>query len=179
MRPRHIALLCLALLGLGALAGPAAGNLPQPPAKLRYTWTLMWVGPGKGVGDIWELDIQNTNDVKFINAFSWAPPDGLTVIAVTGSEGGRCALIGPTIKCSGNIAPTSCGTCEGGMLTVHFTGNGFDPIWVPTDDGGTWANAGWSPGTVNVTATSSAFSDLPLCKKGQVSTKRKPCAKRG
>jgi hypothetical protein len=61
-------------------------------------------------------------------------------------------------------------------MTVDFTGNGFEPVRVHTDYGGYWFDQGWTPGVTTVTKTSS-FGDLPLCSKGQVSTKRKPCAK--
>jgi hypothetical protein len=65
-------------------------------------------------------------------------------------------------------------------MTIDFTGSSpsLDSTFVHTDYGGYWVSQGWGlAGQVNVTSTSS-FSDVPLCAKGQVSTKGKPCVKK-
>jgi hypothetical protein len=171
----------LAVVFLAALcwSGAAISMTAQdPPAALKFTVILRWVGADKSGADKWELYVENTNLVKFINTFRWVPPTGLQVKAITNAGGGKCRLSDGIIMCSGNIAPESCSSCEGGGMTIEFTGNGFDPVWVPTDGGGGyWFSQGWTPGGVTVTSTSS-FTDLPLCAKGHVSTKKKPCAKR-
>jgi hypothetical protein len=180
MRPRR--LLVTAVAGLAAVAAQAAataeGSPPQnvSPSK-RFTVTLRWVGPGSSGGNEWELDVENTNTGRYINSFRWSPPAGLEIKAVTGAEGGHCSLAGGDVACAGNIAPEACMSCEGGTMTIHFTGNGFDPVWIKTDWGGYWFDQGWTPGTTTVTSTSALFGDLPVCGKGQVATKRKPCAK--
>jgi hypothetical protein len=169
------------LVGLAALATSLPANAQtsaQPPPPLsalrapqyQNTVTLRWVQ-----NTTWELYVENTNHSRFINVFNWAPPAGLTIKQITSSQGGNCRVNQGTIQCSGNIAPVSCSTCEGGAMTIDFVGTGFAPAWVHTDYGGYWFSQGWMPGVLNVTVTSS-FGDLPQCAKGQVSTKSKPCA---
>jgi hypothetical protein len=174
--PQALGLVCFVVLwgAVAANARTSATPLPassQHAAKFQNTVTLRWVGASK-----WELYVENTNHNKFINVFEWAPPAGLTIRAITSSEGGTCKLSSSSIRCSGNIAPASCNTCEGGSMTVNFVAAGFESTFVPTDYGGYWIAYGWQPGNLNVTSTSS-FADLPLCAKGQVSTKTKPCVK--
>jgi hypothetical protein len=171
------------LVGLAALsASPLAygetSAKSSPPnlkvlraAKHQNIVTLRWVQKNQ-----WELQVENTNATSFIHDFEWAPPTGLTISRITSSLGGNCRLDQAIIKCTGDIAPISCNTCEGGTMTIDFEGTGFDPTFVHTDYGGYWITQGWMPGSVNVTALS-PFGDLPLCAKGQASTKAKPCAK--
>jgi hypothetical protein len=171
-----LGLVCLVALCGSMTANATISAAPNPavtpvPPKFQNTATLRWVG-----GTNWELYIENTNRQKFINVFEWEPPAGLTVTSITSNQGGKCRLSSTRIQCSGNIAPAPCNTCEGGGLTVDFVAAGFDSTWVKTDYGGYWIAYGWQPGVVNVTTTSS-FADLPLCAKGQVSKKTKPCAK--
>jgi hypothetical protein len=151
-------------------ANPPLAADTQALAKFQNNVTLMWMGEGQ-----WQLYVENTNRTKFINTFEWNPPAGLTIRSITGSQGGRCILAGGNIRCSGNIAPIPCDTCEGGAMTINFVGSGFESKWVSTDYGGYWIAYGWQPGNLNVTSTSS-FADLPVCAKGQVSTKARPCA---
>jgi hypothetical protein len=37
---------------------------------------------------MYQLEVQNTSGIGYINAFSWDPPVNLTITAVTSSEGG-------------------------------------------------------------------------------------------
>src|SRR5437773_5251631 len=101
--PPALGLVCLvALFGsVAASAKTSAAPLPvgaQAAAKFQNTVTLRWVGASK-----WELYVENTNHNRFINAFEWAPPVGLTITAITSSEGGRCKLSSSSIRSSGNI----------------------------------------------------------------------------
>ena len=57
---------------------------------------------------LYQLLIQNTSGIGFINTFNWVPPAGFTVTAVTSSEGGRCTVSNGDISCTGGgkgIAP--------------------------------------------------------------------------
>src|SRR5438034_11241216 len=145
MRTRQaLAVVFLAALCWSDAASGAAAQ--DPPAKLKFTVILMWMGAEKGGGDKWQLYVENTNLVKFINTFRWVPPTGLQVKAITNTGGGKCKLAEGNITCSGNIAPEACSSCEGGGMTIEFTGNGFDPVWVPSEDGGYWISQGWTPG---------------------------------
>ena len=85
---------------------------------------VRWIGPG-----LYQLDVQNTSGIGFIDTFSWVPPAGLTITAVTSSEGGKCALVSGDIKCNGKIAPPDCTCRAGGDLTVNFTASGLDPTF--------------------------------------------------
>ena len=91
---------------------------------------MRWISPG-----IYELDVQNTSGIGYINVFTWTPPPALTVVAVTKTVGGKCSLAGGYIQCSGKIPPPKC-TCQaGGDLTVTFTAKGLEP---------TFANGYWT-----------------------------------
>jgi hypothetical protein len=133
-------------------------------------------------GGHYQLDVQNTSGIGFINQFTWVPPVNLTVIAVTSSEGGKCSLVGGSIMCTGKVAPPSC-TCEaGGDLTVNFTARGLEPTFA----NGYWTYYGiigaylqiqqMTPVPYHIpSALPKIGLDLPLCKKGQKSTKARPC----
>jgi hypothetical protein len=124
----------------------------------------------------YQIEVQNTNPRSFIKSFVYTPPNGLTVTAVTGAEGGTCSLSSGQINCAGKLVPSTCDGCVGASLIVNFTGAGLDP---------TFANGFWTyygvVGGLQVTGTipvqKPTFGDLPLCKKGHVSTKAHPCVK--
>jgi hypothetical protein len=139
--------------------------------------TVRWLGPG-----LYQLDVQNTSGIGYIDTFSWVPPLGLTITAVTSSEGGKCALSSGDIECNGKMAPPRC-TCQaGGELTVNFTAVGLEPTFA----NGYWTYHGFSgdylqieqmtPVPYHIPSALPKFgADLPLCKKGQKSTKARPC----
>ena len=139
---------------------------------------VRWVSPG-----VYQLDVQNTSGIGYINQFTWVPPVNLTVTAVTSSEGGRCSLVGGSIQCNGKVAPPKC-TCQaGGDLTVTFTAKGLEPTFA----NGYWTYYGidgaylqiqqMTPVPYHIPSTlPNTGLDLPLCKKGQRSTKAHPCA---
>ena len=127
--------------------------------------------------DHYQVEVQNTNPTSFIKSFDWTPPSGLTVTAVTGSQGGTCKLDGAGgISCTGKATPATCSGCVGASMLVNFTATGLEP---------TYANGYWTyygvVGGVQVTGTipiqKPSFGDLPVCKKGQKSTKKNPCVK--
>jgi len=130
----------------------------------------------------YQLDVQNTSGIGFINQFTWVPPPNLTVTAVTSSEGGKCALVGGSIQCKGKVAPPSCTCLPGGDLTVIFAARGL----YPTFANGYWTYYGivgaflqiqqMTPVPYHIPSTIPKLgADLPLCKKGQTSTKASPC----
>ena len=137
---------------------------------------VTWIAPGK-----YQLDVQNTSGIGYINEFTRVPPPNLTVTAVTSSEGGRCALVGGNIQCNGKVAPPNCTCRAGGDLTVTFTANGLDPTFA----NGYWTYYGiagaylqiqqMTPVPYHIPSALPSGADLPLCKKGQKSTKTNPC----
>jgi hypothetical protein len=138
---------------------------------------VRWLSPG-----LYQLDVQNTSGIGYINLFSWVPPAGMTITAVTSSEGGKCSLQGGNIVCSGQIAPPTC-TCQaGGDLTVNFTATGLQPTFA----NGYWTFYGIQGAYLQIqqmtpvpyhipSALPKYGADLPLCKKGHKSTKANPC----
>ena len=40
----------------------------------------------------YQVEIENSNPLKFVSSFNWTPPSGMTVTAVTSSIGGKCHL---------------------------------------------------------------------------------------
>jgi hypothetical protein len=138
---------------------------------------VRWVGAGT-----YQLDVQNTSGIGYINQFTWVPPANLTVTAVTSSEGGKCTLVGGSIQCNGKVAPPSCTCLAGGDLTVTFTAKGLDPTFA----NGYWTYYGivgaylqiqqMTPVPYHIPSVLPKLGlDLPLCKKGQTSTKARPC----
>jgi len=137
---------------------------------------VRWVSPGS-----YQLEVQNTSGIGYINAFSWDPPINLTITAVTSSEGGRCSLLGGSIECTGKVAPPKCTCLAGGSLTVNFTAKGLEPTFA----NGYWTYYGFSaahlqiqqmtPVPYHIPSALPTFTDVPVCKKGQKSTKASPC----
>jgi hypothetical protein len=126
--------------------------------------------------DHYQIEVQNNNEASFIKSFVYTPPNGLTISAVTGVLGGTCSLSSGAINCTGKIVPPTCDGCVGASLIVNFTARGLEP----TFGNGYWTYYG-VVGGVQVTGTTpvekSTFGDLPLCKKGQKSTKAHACVK--
>lgn len=101
---------------------------------------------------------------------------------MTSTEGGKCSLVSGNIECNGNIRPPNC-TCQaGGDLTVRFTATGLDPTFA----NGYWTYHGMVGAYLTIermtpvpyhipSALPKYGADLPLCKKGQKSTKASPC----
>jgi hypothetical protein len=160
-------------------AAPAAGVAPEtlPKGAADAVSVFRWIGPGQ-----YQLDVQNTSGIGYIDTFNWVPPVNLTVTAVTSTVGGHCSLVGGDIQCSGKIPPPTC-TCQaGGDLVVNFTGTGLEPTFA----NGYWTYYGIVGAYLQIeTMTPVPYHipsfvpnptlDLPLCKKGQKSTKASPC----
>jgi hypothetical protein len=161
----------------------AAGPAPSDPNTLGRSAgdavaIVRWLSPGT-----YQLDVQNTSGIGYINQFTWTPPPALTVTGVTSTEGGKCSLSGSVIVCSGKVRPPDCTCLPGGDLTVTFTANGLEPTFAH----GYWTYYGIVGASLQITqmtpvpyhipsALPLVSQDLPLCKKGVKSTKKHPCA---
>jgi hypothetical protein len=158
---------------------PAAGVAPEtlPKGSADAVSIFRWIGPGQ-----YQLDVQNTSGIGYIDTFNWVPPVNLTVTSVTSTEGGHCSLVGGDIQCSGKIPPPTCTCSGGGDLVVNFTGKGLDPTFA----NGYWTYYGIVGAYLQIeTMTPVPYhipsfnpnpsADLPLCKKGHKSTKSNPC----
>jgi hypothetical protein len=82
------------------------------------TAILRPLGQGK-----YELEIQNTSRIGYINSFQWTPPPKMKILAVTSSSRGRCT-VNPAggIACATSLPPPKC-LCRpsGGSITIDFT----------------------------------------------------------
>jgi hypothetical protein len=101
---------------------------------------------------------------------------------VTSTQGGRCALVGGAIQCTGKVAPPKCTCMAGGELVVTFTAKGLEPQTI--NGVTTWFGMvgaylqiqQMTPVPYHIPSSLPSDSvDLPLCKKGQTSTKAHPC----
>ncbi len=166
---------------LASRATSTAGPTPVNPNTLGRgsgdaVVIVRWLAPS-----LYQLDVQNTSGIGFINQFVWTPPTGLTVTAITSSEGGKCSLVNGDIECNGNVAPPTCTCLAGGELTVNFKATGLDPTFA----NGYWTYYGMvgafltitqmTPVPYHIPSSLSLLKDLPVCKKGQKTTKTNPC----
>src|SRR5205807_716064 len=81
---------------------------------------------------LYQIEVDNTSGIGYINTFDWVPPPNMTITAITSTEGGRCSLQAGNISCVGGkkgIAPPKCTCLAGGKLTVNFTASGNGPVF--------------------------------------------------
>jgi hypothetical protein len=160
--------LILAVAALALFAVPtalAAG--PDATTVIRY------LAPKAGK---YQIELENTSSIGYIDAFAWIPPAGLTVTAVTRTAGGRCRLTESEIDCTGagrGIAPPICICRAGGFMTVTFTATGYSPKF----NGQYWTYYGIGAVT-NITQVTPVghpipstmpqvqLADLPICPLG-------------
>jgi len=143
----------------------------------------------------YQIEVENTSGIGYINSFNWVPPADWTIKEITSTEGGHCSLApnsvpgggDPLIACVGGskgIAPPKCTCLKGGRLLVNFTATSAHP---PVFNGKYWTYYGAVGAYTKITGMTPvpyhipsvlprALVDLPLCKKGQKSTKAHPCA---
>jgi hypothetical protein len=164
-------LMLLSLFAVAALVTSAPAISAAPPAirvDVPYAMTVRVLDESAGK---YQVDISNANPEKFVSAFNWTPPGGMTVTSIDNAIGGRCHLTSDGIvSCTGAALPARSATGMGGDIIVDFTATGRQPTWT----GSYWIHYGVI-GSVQV--TQSTFSDLPVCKKGQTSSGAHPCAK--
>jgi hypothetical protein len=175
---RRPAVLLLALAFFAVSVEVAAAVDPNTLGKgsADAVTVVRWIGP-----QTYQLDVQNTSGIGYINQFTWTPPTNLTVTAVTSTEGGHCSLSGGAIVCNGKISPPTCTCLAGGDLVVTFRATGLDP----TFNGQYWTYYGivgaflqiqqMTPVPYHIPSFLPSGADLPLCKKGQSPTKANPC----
>ncbi len=133
----------------------------------------------------YQIEVENTSGIGYINTFNWVPPNQMTITAITSSEGGKCSLSNNTIACVGGkdgIAPPKCTCLKGGIMTVNFTATGNLPHY----NGSWWTYYGMVGGYLKITSMTpvpyhipsflTPELDLPLCAKGKTSTPANPCA---
>jgi hypothetical protein len=96
---------------------------------------VRFVNPAAGG---YQLEVENTSGIGYINRFTWTPPRSMTITQITGSHGGRCSLVpNPAastdtqmIACSGagtGIKPPTCLCSAGGGLLVNFNATTTNP----------------------------------------------------
>jgi len=122
----------------------------------------------------YQLEVENTSGIGYINSFTWDSPGQLQLTAVTSVFGGRCHIAEDQIVCAGakqGIAPPSCTCRAGGHMTVNFTATGNAPKF----NGRYWTYFGLGSDTVITSMTPvetpipswvSGEADLPLCDPG-------------
>jgi len=87
------------------LSGSDAQTIIRPLAKGHY-----------------QLYVLNTSGIGFLDGFTWTPPPGWRITAITKTTGGTCRLgTGGTISCHGRVAPPSClCAADGGSVSVDL-----------------------------------------------------------
>jgi hypothetical protein len=173
---------------------PDPGNIAPRHDDSDAQTIFRFLDPAAGK---YQIEVDNTSGVGYINSFNWVPPPGMTITRITSTEGGHCALVpnpvpgggSPMISCVGGkkgIAPPKCTCLTGGEMLVNFTATNDH---APSFNGTYWTYYGIVGAYTKITAMtpvpyhipsvvpSNQGEDLPLCKKGQVSTKRNPCSR--
>ena len=132
----------------------------------------------------YKLTVANVGTTVIMSVVLTAGP-ALKPSAVTSSNSGTCTLSNATtISCAVALAPPPCPCNPGDALELVFTGTG-DPggSVVKIDDVksitlGTPPTVTPPPPPATTPAKPAAKKKIPLCKKGQKSTKKKPCRRR-
>jgi hypothetical protein len=181
---RWVFLPLLALAGLlFALPGAAAVRVDNAKVTIQVIDTQ------------YRLNVENTGDGP-LTSFTFVPAPTLHVTALVSSTSGSCSLAGGGFTCSVNLEPPPCMCNPGGNVSVLFTGNGESAgssvkvgtggVTVQATGGGAIAAPATTPPVVTPPATTppkatpkpTVKKKTPLCKKGQKSTKKKPCRKK-
>jgi hypothetical protein len=99
---------------------PAADVTPDPDSANMAGADLDWVVDQAGK-DRYQLYLQNTSRVGYVDSITWRAPPGESVVAVEGTTVGHCQVSGGTIVCSGlHLKPPTCACRPGGAATVTF-----------------------------------------------------------
>ena len=108
---------------------PDPGNTGTRSNQTDAVTIFRFLDPSAGK---YQIEVQNTSGIGYINTFNWVPPPSMTITAITSSEGGRCTLVSGGISCVGGkkgIAPPKCTCLAGGAMTVNFTATGNAPTF--------------------------------------------------
>ena len=143
---------------------------------------VRFLDPVKG---LYQIEVDNTSGIGYINTFDWVPPPNMTVTAITSTEGGHCVINGSgAISCNAGgkgIAPPKCTCLAGGALLVNFTASGNAPTyngqyWTYYGVVGDWTHiTSMTPVPYHIPSFLTPGVDLPVCKPGQKSTGVNPC----
>jgi hypothetical protein len=172
-------------LALPVLVAGLVLTLPAGAARrdIDATASLAQVTTGQ-----YRLTVSNTGSTVIMSVVLTAGP-ALKPSAVTSSNSGTCTLTNATtISCAVALAPPPCPCNPGDLLEVRFAGTGDPGGSVVKLDDVKSITLG-TPPTVTpptppaakppaTTPKPTAKKKIPLCKKGQKSTKKKPCRKR-
>jgi hypothetical protein len=172
---------------------PDPGNVAPRHDDSDTLTIFRYLDPAAGK---YQIEVDNTSGVGYINSFNWVPPPGMTITRITSTEGGRCTIVpnpvpgggSPMLSCVGGkkgIAPPKCTCTTGGVMLVNFIATSDH---APSFNGKYWTYYGVVGSYTKITAMTpvpyhipsvlptNPGADLPLCKKGQVSTRKSPCA---
>ena len=141
----------------------------------------------------YRLNVENTGDVQ-LTAFTLTPASTLHVATLVSSSSGSCQLAGAGFTCNVDLNPPPCMCNPGGNVTVAFTGTGESTgstvtvgmTTITATGGGAIAAPVTPPPPPTTTPPTTTppkvvpkpKAKAPYCKKGQKSTKKKPCRKR-
>ena len=134
----------------------------------------------------YKLSVLNTGTTIISSVVFTAGP-ALRVSALTSNSVGTCSLAGTTITCAVALNPPPCACNPGDTLEVLFSGSGDPGGSTVALDGQKTLTLGTAPVVTPPTTTPPPKTTpppakkkkvVPKCKKGQKSTKKKPCRKR-
>jgi hypothetical protein len=140
-------------------------------------------------GGQYRLNVENTGDTV-IKAFTFIPASTLHVTAIVSSSAGSCQASGGGFSCTVSMNPPPCMCSPGDSVNILFSGNGesagskvqIGSMMINASGGGSIAAPVNTPPVVTtppkVTPKPAVKKKAPFCKKGQKSTKKKPCRKR-
>jgi hypothetical protein len=99
----------------------AAARRPDATALERGELAAAWVVKELG-RDRFELSVQNTSMIGYIDGFEWRPASGDAVVSVVSASAGRCSIVDRRLRCSDlHLKPPTCQCRPGGSATVTFT----------------------------------------------------------
>jgi hypothetical protein len=164
------------LLGLVGLLFALPGS-----AAVRVDNAKVTIGVVDGQ---YQLNVENTGDVQ-LTQFTFVPAATLKVDSLVSSSSGSCQLASGGFACNVDLNPPPCMCNPGGNVTVIFKGTGESSSStvkvgsvVITATGGGAVTPPPPPPPPVVTPPPKVLPKAkvpPWCKKGQHSTKKKPC----
>lgn len=128
---------------------PAPDSSPDPDSANMAGADLNWVVDPDGK-DRYQLYLQNTSRVGYVDAITWHAPPGEAVVAVEGVTAGSCHVVGGAIVCSGlHLKPPTCACRPGGAATVTFVLRQSDP------------NVGFQGSGIQINAMTPVLRNIP------------------